>query len=86
VTIPDSPAAGRIHGQDFLAERASFSTNGILTIRAGTRGAVDFGLTINFNGATIRVAGRAVHQRRHQRRQGRAPDVALAGRRPGDAG
>ena len=53
VTIPDSPAAGRIHGQDFLAERASFSTNGILTIRAGTRGAFEFGLTVSFSGATI---------------------------------
>lgn len=53
VMIPDSPAAGRIHGQDFLAERASFSTNGTLTIRAGTRGMVEFGLNISFSGATV---------------------------------
>jgi hypothetical protein len=52
VTIPDSPAAGRIHGQDFIAERANFQTNGTLTIRAGTRGPVDFGLTVNFTGVT----------------------------------
>jgi hypothetical protein len=62
VTIPDSPAAGRIHGQDFLAERASFSTNGILTIRAGTRGTVDFGLNINFSGATAdSLAGQTIN-------------------------
>jgi DNA-directed RNA polymerase subunit RPC12/RpoP len=62
VTIPDSPAAGRIHGQDFLAERASFSTNGMLTIRAGTRGAVDFGLTVNFNGAAVEsLAGQTIN-------------------------
>ena len=53
VTIPDAPAAGRIHGQDFLAERASFSTNGMLTLRAGTRGSFEFGLTVNFSGATV---------------------------------
>jgi hypothetical protein len=53
---------GRIHGQDFLAERASFSTNGTLTIRAGTRGAVDFGMTVNFNGAAIEsLAGQSIN-------------------------
>jgi hypothetical protein len=62
VTIPDSPAAGRIHEQDFLAERASFSTNGVLTIRAGTRGTVDFGLNINFNGAPVEsLVGRNIN-------------------------
>ena len=49
-TIPDLPAAGRIHGQDFIVERANFQ-NGTLTLRRGTRGPVDFGITINFNGA-----------------------------------
>jgi DNA-directed RNA polymerase subunit RPC12/RpoP len=49
--IPDAPVAGRIHGQDFIVERAYFSTNGILTIRTGTRGPVEFGLTVNFSGA-----------------------------------
>jgi DNA-directed RNA polymerase subunit RPC12/RpoP len=53
VNFPDEPAAGRIHGQDFLADRANFSTNGILTIRAGTRGPFEFGLTASFSGATI---------------------------------
>jgi DNA-directed RNA polymerase subunit RPC12/RpoP len=51
-TIPDSPAAGRIHGEDFIIERASFQ-NGTLTLREGTRGSVDFGITINFSGARI---------------------------------
>jgi DNA-directed RNA polymerase subunit RPC12/RpoP len=49
-TIPATPAAGRIHGQDFVIERASFQ-NGTLTLRQGTRGPVDFGITINFSGA-----------------------------------
>ena len=49
-TISDLPAAGRIHGQDFIVERASFQ-NGTLTLREGTRGPVDFGITINFSGA-----------------------------------
>jgi DNA-directed RNA polymerase subunit RPC12/RpoP len=51
-TIPDSPAAGRIHGQDFIVERASFQ-NGTLTLRAGTHGPVDFGITISFKGALV---------------------------------
>jgi DNA-directed RNA polymerase subunit RPC12/RpoP len=50
VTIPDSAAAGRIHGQNFIVERASFQ-NGTLTLRAGTHGPVEFGVTINFEGA-----------------------------------
>ena len=50
--IPDSPAAGRIHGEDFIVERASFQ-NGTLTLRAGTHGPVDFGITISFKGALI---------------------------------
>jgi hypothetical protein len=50
VEIPNSPVVGRIHGQDFIAERANFQ-NGTLTVRAGTRGAVDFGMQINFSGA-----------------------------------
>jgi DNA-directed RNA polymerase subunit RPC12/RpoP len=51
-TIPDLPAAGRIHGQDFIVERASFQ-NGTLTLRAGTHGPVDFGITISFKGALV---------------------------------
>ena len=48
--IPDSNVAGRIHGQDFIMERASFQ-NGTLTLRYGTRGPVDIGVQINFGGA-----------------------------------
>jgi DNA-directed RNA polymerase subunit RPC12/RpoP len=47
--IPDSVAAGRIHGQDFIVERASLQ-NGTLTLRNGTRGAVALGVLINFGG------------------------------------
>ena len=32
--IPDTPVAGRIHAQDFIAERVSFQ-NGLLTLRQG---------------------------------------------------
>jgi len=60
VTIPDTPAAGRIHGQDFMIERASFQ-NGSLALRRGTRGPVDFGIIINFSGAMAEaLAGRTV--------------------------
>ena len=48
--IPDSPVAGRIHGQDFIVERAYFS-NGALTLRAGTKGPVEFGSFVHFGGA-----------------------------------
>ena len=48
--IPNSPVAGRIHGQDFIVERASF-VNGALMLCAGTRGPVEFGAFINFGGA-----------------------------------
>lgn len=48
--IPDTPVAGRIHGQDFIMERATFS-NGNLTIRSGTKGPLEFGMQINFAGA-----------------------------------
>jgi hypothetical protein len=48
--IPDSPVAGRIHGQDFIVERATFQ-NGSLMLRAGTRGPVEFGAFVNFSGA-----------------------------------
>jgi DNA-directed RNA polymerase subunit RPC12/RpoP len=48
--IPDTPVAGRIHGQNFIIERANFQ-NGTLTLRAGTRGTTEFGVTVNFQGA-----------------------------------
>jgi hypothetical protein len=61
VTIPDSAAAGRIHGQDFLAERAMLQ-NGTLTLRAGRNGAVTFGAEINFGGAQPEaLAGRSLN-------------------------
>lgn len=53
-TTPDSQAAGRIHGQNFVCEHSAFQ-NGTLTIRAGTRGPTEFGLTINFQGAAARA-------------------------------
>src|SRR5665213_261573 len=49
VTIPNATAAGRIHGRDFIVERASFQ-NGSLMLRAGRRGSVAFGVFINFSG------------------------------------
>jgi hypothetical protein len=48
--IPDSPATGRIHGQDFIVERCAFF-NGNLAMRQGMHGPMDFGLVINFGGA-----------------------------------
>jgi DNA-directed RNA polymerase subunit RPC12/RpoP len=48
--IPGSTAAGRIHGRDFIVERAILQ-NGTLTLRAGSRGTVEFGVLINFGGA-----------------------------------
>ena len=61
VTVPDAMAAGRIHGQNFLCERATFQS-GVLTLRAGTRGTVDWGVTINFGGAQAEnLAGKSVN-------------------------
>jgi len=48
--IPDLPAAGRLHGQDFLLEHASFQ-NGSLLLRTGLRGPAEFGVSVNFSGA-----------------------------------
>ena len=50
VPIPEGRAIGRIHGQDFIVEHASFY-NGSLILRAGEHGPVSFGVTINFGGA-----------------------------------
>ena len=59
--IPDVPVVGRIHGQDFIIERANFQ-NGSLMLRAGTRGPVEFGLFINFSGAKPEaLAGQAIN-------------------------
>ena len=59
--IPDSPAAGRIHAQNFIVERAMFR-DGALTLRAGTKGAVEFGLLVNFSGAQAEsLAGQSIN-------------------------
>lgn len=50
VVIPDSTAAGRIHGQDFIVERAVLQ-NGTLILRAGRSGPLNFAAQINFGGA-----------------------------------
>lgn len=61
VAFPDTPAAGRIHGQDFLCERA-YLQSGSLTLREGVKGAVDFGLVINFSGAQPEtLAGKTIN-------------------------
>jgi hypothetical protein len=58
---PNSAVVGRIHGQDFIAERANFQ-NGTLTLRAGTRGPVEFGLQVNFSGAPPEaLAGKTIN-------------------------
>ena len=48
--IPSSTAAGRIHGKDFIVERAILQS-GTLTLRTGRGGPVEFGVIINFGGA-----------------------------------
>jgi hypothetical protein len=48
--IPDATVAGRIHGENFIVERAVLQ-NGTLTLREGTRGPIALGLQINFGGA-----------------------------------
>jgi len=46
-TIPDATVVGRIHGRDFIVERAVYQ-NGSLTLRSGLHGPVEFGVSINF--------------------------------------
>ena len=59
--IPGSPAAGRIHGHDFIVERAFFQ-NGTLTLRDALRGAMEFGVQINFKGAEAEsLAGKVIN-------------------------
>ena len=61
VNIPDAQSAGRIHGQDFLAEHAVLQ-NGTLNLREGAKGPVEFGLTINFSGVAADVlAGKTIN-------------------------
>ena len=59
--FPDTPVVGRIHGQDFIIEHASFQ-NGTLTLRNGTRGPMTFGCTINFGGALAKaLSGQSIN-------------------------
>ena len=61
VTIPDSMAAGRVHGQNFICDRAVLQ-GGMLTLRVGARGAPDFGMVINFSGAPAEaLAGQTIN-------------------------
>jgi DNA-directed RNA polymerase subunit RPC12/RpoP len=54
--VPDSTAAGRIAGQDFICQRATFS-GGTLTLRNG-----DLNVTINFGGTTPEaLAGKSLN-------------------------
>jgi len=59
--IPAIPAAGRIHGLDFLAERSTFQ-NGLLTFRSGTHGPLENAIQINFAGAAPEtLAGKTIN-------------------------
>jgi DNA-directed RNA polymerase subunit RPC12/RpoP len=59
--LPDTKVAGRIHGQDFIAERV-YLQNGILTLRVGTKGPMEFGCTVNFGGALAEaLAGQVIN-------------------------
>ncbi len=56
-TIPDSTVGGRIHGRDFICERAILQ-GGTLTLR----GATDLGATINFGGVLPEaLAGQSIN-------------------------
>jgi hypothetical protein len=57
VTIPDALAAGRIHGQDFICDRALFQ-NGALTLR----GTNNVSLVVGFSGASAATpAGQSIN-------------------------
>ena len=59
--LAETPVAGRIHAQDFIVERATFQ-NGSLMVRAGTKGAVEFGAFVNFGGAQAEsLAGQTIN-------------------------
>jgi len=61
VATPEAAVAGRIHGRDFIAERAMFQS-GLLTLRAGAHGPVEFGVLINFAGAAPEaLAGKTIN-------------------------
>jgi hypothetical protein len=57
VKIPDAAAAGRVHGQDFFCDRATFQ-NGALTLR----GTNNLSAVIGFNAASAdALAGRSIN-------------------------
>jgi DNA-directed RNA polymerase subunit RPC12/RpoP len=59
--IPNSAAAGRIHGQDFITERAILM-NGTLTLRTGRGGPVASGIIVNFGGASAEeLSGKTIN-------------------------
>jgi DNA-directed RNA polymerase subunit RPC12/RpoP len=59
--IPEERAAGRIHGRDFICERA-FLQSGTLTLRTGTHGTVELGVLINFkNAQTESLSGQSIN-------------------------
>ena len=88
--IPDAPVTGRIHGQDFVIERAGLSS-GTLTLRAGTHGPVEFGATINFEGAQpASLAGKTINVSTNAEKAARVtlrwPDNGQAARASFDSG
>jgi hypothetical protein len=59
--IPEATVAGRIHGQNFVIERAVLQ-GGMLTLRSGTKGPLEFGAQINFGGVTAEsLASRTIN-------------------------
>ena len=59
--FPDTEAAGRIHGQDFLAVHAVLQS-GTLILREDAKGPVQFGLVINLSGVAAEVlAGKTIN-------------------------
>ena len=61
VSIPDSVAAGRVHGRDFICSRATLE-GGTLTMRIPASGPTDLGLSIYlYANQTARLAGQAVN-------------------------
>ena len=60
IKISDSPAAGRVHGEDFLAQRVTLQ-GGTLNFRQGTDWPPDLGLTVNlFANRGEDLAGQAI--------------------------
>ena len=59
--FPDSPAVGRIHGNDFKPDNAWFA-GGSLGFRTGTQGPVEVGVVISFGNVQPEVlAGKTIN-------------------------